>query len=379
MDRERTPVSATEEAAFRLAAIVESSDDAIVAKNLDGIVTNWNHAAVKLFGYFPEEIIGQSILTIIPSELHGEEREILRKIRSGEKIEHYETQRVRKDGQSIEVSLTISPIRDRNGNVIGSSKIARDISQRKKMERLLIRTEKIAATGRMAALIAHEINNPLDSVLNLVYLARTTVRANDPALQYLVTAEKELVRVSHIARKTLGYYRDPGTPVEIRLEEMFEEILTAWNAKLVSRHISVDCEYQHHDPLFSNKDDLIQIFLNLISNAVDAMPQGGTIKITTHQQGNSGIEIVIRDSGVGIQANVLENVFDAFFTTKGQSGTGIGLWVARHLAERHGGSISLSSQTETPVNGTTVKLFFQFQENVPAKEDRSAQRRMQTA
>lgn len=358
-----------DEALSRLAAIVESSDDAIVGKNLDGIITSWNQAAMNLFGYQPEEIIGHSILTIIPKDLHPEEVEILRKIRAGEKIDHYETSRLRKDGRFVEVSLTISPIRDRSGKVIGSSKIARDISERKKIERRLIQSEKFAATGRMAALIAHEVNNPLDSVLNLVYLARTSLSAKSRALPYLLSAEKELERVSQIARQTLGYYRVAETPAEIRLEELFEEILAAHNAKFISSNISVDCEFNHRDRLVSSKDDLMQIFVNLISNAIEAMPHGGLIKIKTLQKGTDGIEISIRDTGCGIAPDDLAKVFEPFFTTKGQLGTGIGLWVAREITEKHAGSINIESDTEPSANGTTVSLFFPLKEKIVVKED----------
>src|SRR5512146_2402196 len=156
-----------EEARRRLAAIVESSDDAIISKDLNGIITSWNASAARLFGYEPEEIIGKSVLTIIPPELHEEEAVILHKLRAGERIDHYETRRMRKDGTTVEVSLTISPMKDASGRVIGSSKTARDISERKRAEAALIQSERLAAIGRMAAAIAHEVNNPLEAITNL--------------------------------------------------------------------------------------------------------------------------------------------------------------------------------------------------------------------
>ena len=277
MEREIPAQTSAEEFQSRLAAIVESSDDAIVSKNLEGIITSWNQAACRLFGHTAEEMIGQSILKIIPPEIHGEEAEILRKIRAGERIDHYETRRVRKDGEVIDVSLTISPIRDHEGNIVGSSKIAREISARKEMERLLIQSEKLAATGRMAATIAHEINNPLDAVMNLVYLARTSLPANSKALHYLLTAERELERVSHIARQTLGYYRDPGPPSEVHLEQLLEEVLSVYHSKLIAGNVAVDCAFAHQRPIRASRDELMQIFSNLILNAVDAMPEGGVL------------------------------------------------------------------------------------------------------
>lgn len=345
----------------RLAAIVESSEDAIVSKNLDGIVTSWNQAACRLFGHTSDEMVGKSILKIIPEDLHHEEAEILRKIRAGERIEHYETRRVRKDGEMVEVSLTISPIRDSQGKVIGSSKIAREISERKKMERMLVQSEKLAATGRMAATIAHEINNPLDSVMNLVYLARTMLPGSSKALPYLLTAERELERVAHIARQTLGYYRDPGPPSKIQLEQLLEEVLSVYRSKLLAGNVAVDCAFDHHRPLQASRDELMQVFSNLITNAVDAMPDGGVLTIETHEIGQRGVEVLVRDKGVGINATNLERVFEPFFTTKGHRGTGIGLWVARQLLEKRGGSIHLQSSTEFPLNGTTVCVFLPFQ------------------
>ncbi len=345
----------------RLAAIVESSDDAIISKNLRGIITSWNQAAAHLFGYSAEEIIGRPILTIIPPELHSEEAEILRKIQSGERIDHYETRRVTKDGQMVDVSLTISPIRDRAGNIVGFSKIAREISRRKSMERRLIQSEKLAATGRMAATIAHEINNPLDSVMNLVYLARTSVAGNSKALPYLLKAENELERVSHIARQTLGYYRDPGPPAEIYLDRLLEEVLAVYRSRLLASNVAVDCAFAQYRPVSASRDELMHVFSNLITNAVDAMPEGGVLTIHTRDIDNAGVEVHFRDRGTGISAENLDRIFEPFFTTKGQRGTGIGLWVARQLLEKRGGSISLQSETKIPKNGTTVSVYLPFQ------------------
>jgi PAS domain S-box-containing protein len=361
IERKIRTKTANDDVQSRLAAIVESSDDAIISKNLDGIITSWNQAASSLFGYTAEEMIGEPILKIIPHNLHPEEAEILRRIRAGERIEHYETRRIRKDGETVEVSLTISPIKDGDGNIIGSSKIAREISARKKMERLLIQSEKLAATGRMAATIAHEINNPLDSVMNLVYLARTTVANNSKALPYLLTAERELERVAYIARQTLGYYRDPGPPSEIHLDQLLEEVLNVYYSKLLAGSVAVDCAFARHRSIRASRDELMQIFSNLIINAIDAMADGGVLTIKTREVGDRGVEILVRDNGTGISRENLDRVFEPFFSTKGQHGTGIGLWVARQLLEKRGGSINLQSSTEFPGAGTTVSVFIPFQ------------------
>src|SRR5581483_4661113 len=178
------------------------SDDAIISKDLNGMVTSWNKQAEHLFGYKEEEMIGRSILTIIPPELHRDEDMIIGKIRTGQKIDHFETVRVSKAGERIDVSLSISPVRDEHGTIIGAAKIARDIRENKKIERTLRTTEKLAAAGRLAATVAHEINNPLEAVANLIYLAKRDLPDPEKVASHLGSAKQELNRVAHITRQT---------------------------------------------------------------------------------------------------------------------------------------------------------------------------------
>ncbi len=352
-----------DESRFQLAAIVASADDAIVSKDLTGIVTSWNEGAQRMFGFAAEEMVGQSILQIIPEELRYEEDEILRKLRAGERIDHYETTRRKKNGESVHVSVTISPIRNATGQVIGASKIARDISDRKKLERLLIQSEKLAATGRMAATIAHEINNPLEAVMNLIFLARQHSPESGKAHNYLLTAEQELERVSHIARQTLGYYKDTGAPVDLLLHQLIENVLVVYNSRLTALGITVDLRFNDLQMISASRGEMLQVFSNVITNALDAMPKGGLLEISTRKLTGStgdGIQIVVRDNGAGIQRDHLEKIFEAFFTTKGNLGTGIGLWVARQLVEKRGGHISVASSIEPEKSGTTITIFVPF-------------------
>ena len=352
-----------DESRFRLAAIVDSADDAIISKDLNGIIQTWNEGAHRMFGYTSDEMVGQSILRIVPDNLRYEEDEILRKLRAGERVDHYETTRRKKSGESVDVSVTISPIRNGTGKVTGASKIARDISDRKRIERLLIQSEKLAATGRMAATIAHEINNPLESVMNLIYLARQHSVAEGQVHQYLKTAEEELERVSHIARQTLGYYKDTGSPSEVSLHALIENVLAVYNSRLISLAVSVDLRFNDLQKIVVSKGEMLQVLSNIIANAIDAMRQGGSLKISTRKMlGSSGdgIQTVIRDSGCGIKQEHLERIFEPFFTTKGDLGTGIGLWVARQLVERRGGQISVASSTEKGDSGTTITIFLPF-------------------
>jgi signal transduction histidine kinase len=196
--------------------------------------------------------------------------------------------------------------------------------------------------------------------MNLVYLARTSLPANSKALHYLLTAERELERVSHIARQTLGYYRDPGPPSDVHLEQLLEEVLGVYHFKLIAGNVAVDCAFAHQRAIRASRDELMQIFSNLILNAIDAMPEGGVLSIKTREVGDEGVEILVSDEGTGISPEHLGRVFEPFFSTKGQRGTGIGLWVARQLLEKRGGSINLHSSKEIPRNGTTVSVFIPF-------------------
>lgn len=351
----------SDESRFRLAAIVDSADDAIVSKDLNGIIRTWNEGAHGMFGYTPEEIVGQSILRLIPEHLRSEEDEILRKLCAGERIEHYETIRMKKSGELFEVSVTISPIKDEKGNVIGASKIARDISDRKRMERRLVESEKLAATGRMAAAIAHEINNPLESLINLIFLARQNTPADANAAGYLMTAEQELERVSHIARQTLGYYRDSGQPVPLRLPELLDNVLTVYGSKMTRAGIRVETQFHDLQKIVVSKGEMLQVFSNLVANAIDAMAdKGGLLRISTRKligSAGDGIQILVQDTGAGIKTEHLPKIFDPFFTTKGALGTGIGLWVARQLIENRGGQITVASSTENGNSGTAITIF----------------------
>jgi len=361
--RDITRQKKLEEAALRLAAIVESSDDAIASKDLNGIITSWNRSAEKLFGYTAEEIIGKSIITIIPPELHQDENMILSKIRRGERIEHFETIRLHKNGERLEVSLTISPVRDENGNVIGAAKIIRNITETNKIERALQTTEKLAAAGRMAATVAHEINNPLEAVTNLVYLAKRDLSNNDRVIGYLELASRELDRVAHITRQTLGFYRDSSSPVLFDVPEALDNLLLLYEKRLESRNIAVLKQYDNNAGITALAGEIRQALSNLITNSIDAMPTGGKLILRvsrTHQWNRShvdGVRLTILDTGSGIEPKHRKNIFQPFFTTKKDVGTGLGLWITRGIFEKHRGTIRMKSRTGQDNHGTAFSIF----------------------
>jgi len=363
--RDITEIRASEEALRRsvqrlgeLAAIVASSDDVILSKDLNGVITSWNEAATRVFGYSAEEMIGSSILKLIPEHLHSDEKTILENIRAGRRIEHFETVRLTKGGQLLDVSLTVSPVKDEKGVVVGASKILRDISGRKRMEQSLLQAEKIAATGRMAATIAHEINNPLEAVMNLLYLLRPMITDPEGVL-YLRSAEDEMGRVSHIAKQTLGYYREHASASNASLAEIALHAIAIYEPRCMAAGIAIRKFLDSSRYVVLRRGEMMQVISNLITNSIYAMPAGGLLSISVKDAEGSpdGIVLAIEDNGSGIAAKDLPSVFDAFFTTRNTVGTGIGMFVAKQFIEGHGGQITIESTNGAERHGTTVRVF----------------------
>jgi len=351
-----------QDALQRLAAIIDSSQDVIVSKDLNGIITSWNPSATRVFGYSAEEMIGASILKLIPEHLHSEEKTIIENIRAGRRVEHFETVRMTKDGNLLDVSLTISPMKDEQGKIIGASKILRDISDRKRMEQSLLQAEKIAATGRMAATIAHEINNPLEAVMNLLYLLRSKITDED-GLSYLSTAEGELGRVSHIAKQTLGYYREHAAATCASLSEIAQHAVTIYEPRCVAAGINISTSFVSSRKAILRRGEIMQVISNLIANAIYAMPTGGHLSVVVEDTDEPavGTVLTISDDGLGIAPRDLPKVCEAFFTTRSTVGTGIGLFVAKQFVEGHGGQISITSQNDAENHGTSVRIFVPLQ------------------
>jgi PAS domain S-box-containing protein len=318
-----------------------------------------------MFGYQASEIVGQPITLLIPPELLDDEPRILATIRAGQRIEHFETIRMKKNGERINVSLTISPVRDPAGQIIGVAKIVRNITQQKKLEEAFHITEKLAAVGRLAATVAHEINNPLEAVTNFIYLAKRQPDLPEQIRHYLERADRELARVSHIAQQTLGFYRDNSQPARLVIPSAIEDVLTIYENKFKYRGLSVAKEIQPNLTVCTLRGEFKQILSNLISNAIDASREGGKIVIRARasrhvRTGVDGIRVTIADNGIGIPAENQQKVFTPFFTTKKEVGTGLGLWVTKDLLEKNGGNIRFRSRSGAKP-GTAMSIFIPSQ------------------
>jgi PAS domain S-box-containing protein len=356
-------IGAATEAESRLAAIVESTDDAIIGKTLEGLVTSWNPAAERLFGYTAEEMIGQPIARLIPPERQDDFERILKTIRRGERVTHFETERIRKDGSRVHVSLTVSPIKNANGEIVGASKIARNVSDRKRAEvereELLRIAERARADAETAsrgkdeflAMLGHELRNPLSAIRNALVTAQLDPSRRNRAHQLACRQADQLARLVDdlldVARFTQGKLSLRkqqvvfASVIEQALDTarpLIEERAHKLTVSLPASDVKVEV-----DPM-----RLEQVIVNVISNAAKYTEPGGRIDIAAEAE-NGEVVLRVRDSGVGIRPDMLGRVFDLFAQAgrtedRKQEGLGIGLTVVRQLVELHGGRVEAHSE-----------------------------------
>ena len=251
------------------------------------------------------------------------------------------------DGYLIPIEDSAAPIRDDRGRLIGVVLVFRDVTQERKSQDLLRKSEKLAAAARLSATVAHEINNPLEAVGNLIYIAKSSPAVPADVVQHLTLAEQELERVAHITRQTLGFYRESNEAEPIDIPALIDSVLRLYSNKLDAKNIRVVREFAECPPMMGIAGELKQVVSNLVSNAVDAVTAYGTIRIrlmrSENKRGNA-VQLVIEDDGPGVSPENVERIFEPFFTTKKDVGTGLGLWVSKEIIERHGGTITVGSK-----------------------------------
>ena len=246
-----------------------------------------------------------------------------------------------------------------------------DIHDRRQAEQALLQTEKLAAVGRLAASIAHEINNPLESVTNLLYLAG---RSDDVAeiREFLKLAEQELSRVTVISSQTLRFYKQSTGPRALTAQELFGSVTSVFQGQLLNKNIALECDFEDAPPVICLDGEIRQVLANLVANAIDALPQkGGRLLLRSHAgtdgpSRREGIYLVVADNGAGMPQDVKARLFEAFFTTKGDNGNGLGLWVSKEIVDRHEAVLHVRSRQKGPGNGTVFRLFLPFQSAVAA-------------
>jgi len=377
-----TERKAAKDASAYLAAIVESSDDAIISKALDGLITSWNAGAERLFGYAREEMIGTPILRLIPPELHDEENQILEKLRRGERVSHYETVRLSKSGQRLLVSLTVSPVRDLQGRIVGASKFARDIGEHRRVEAALresenrlrnvaMERERLLESERAArseaerlghmkdeflATLSHELRTPLNAVLGWATLLRQPTLSPQDRQRGIETIERNARVQAQIINDLLDMSRIISGKIHLdmqplQLHDIITAAIEAVRPSAEARQIRLRSLLDSSIGLTrGDPNRLQQVMWNLLTNAVKFTPAGGRVQVILERV-NSHVEIVVEDSGLGIKPEFLPYVFDRFrqadaSTTRRFGGLGLGLSIVKNLVELHGGSVRVKSPGE---------------------------------
>jgi len=336
-----------------LASIVESSDDAIISKTIDGRITSWNRAAQRLLGYTESEIVGKSIITIIPPELHGEEQHILQRLRRGERIEHFDTVRLSKEGERLEVSLTISPLKDDEGEVVGASKIMRDIRRRKELEMRL--QEEHRLKDEFLAMLAHELRNPLAPIRTASEILARSPADDAHAQTAVATIKRQVTHLTRLVDDLLDISRITQGRIELERRPIDLADVIAQAVETVGPQLR---EKQHrlsvinatgYESLYVNGDfaRLVQCVGNVLSNAAKFTDPGGEISVHTYAESPTAV-VEVADNGAGISPRLLPRIFDLFVQSdraldRAQGGLGIGLAVVKRLVEMHGGDVAGAS------------------------------------
>ncbi|HSI15009.1 MAG TPA: PAS domain S-box protein [Chthoniobacter sp.] len=340
-----------------LSAIVDSSEDAIISKNLNSIVTSWNKSAERIFGFTADEMIGQSIARVFPPDRLEEETVIVHRISHGERVDHFETVRVRKDGKLIDVSLTISPVRDTDGKIVGASKIARDITEQKRASRRLADVhEELKRADRLKAeflaTLSHELRTPLTAILGWIQILKE-LPTPEELEQGIEVIERNVRLQSQLIEDLLDISRIESGKVALDVQRL--NLVAIVSAAMQTVRPSADSKEIKLTSAFSDVDGVVmgdknrlqQIVWNLLANAIKFTPRSGRIHVVIERV-NSHLEISVTDSGQGIAPEFLQHVFDRFrqadsTTTRKHGGLGIGLTIAKHLTELHGGHLAVRS------------------------------------
>jgi PAS domain S-box-containing protein len=348
------PVAASlraEEARALLAAIVSASDDAIVSKTLDGVILSWNAGAERLFGYPRAEAVGRSINLIIPEELRHEEQSILERLRRGERIDHFETVRVTKDGRRIDISLTISPIRDQAGRIVGASKVARDITERRQAEEALREADR--RKDHFLATLSHELRNPLAPIRNSLEIMKEAEGDADAVRRARATIERQLEQLVRLVDDLLDLSRITRDKLELRkqrfeLAPVVEQAVSSFRPLAERREQGLEVALPA-EPILLDADPvrLAQVLVNLLNNASKYSERGGTIRLAAERRGEEAV-ISVEDDGIGIPPEKLETIFEMFSQVeetleRSRGGLGIGLTLVKRLVELHGGAITAHS------------------------------------
>ncbi len=352
----------------RLRTTITSIGDGVITCDPEGRVHLMNTVAEELTGWTQEQaqrLPLEQVFRIVNETTRAAVENPVEKVRRLNRIVGLanHTALIKRDGTEIQIADSGAPIRDKDGVIVGFVMVFRDVTMERRTQDALVAQEKLAVAGRLAATIAHEINNPLSSVLDMLYLMRNGVNG-DETEQYMHLAEAELKRVGEIVRAMLGLYRESHAPIVVDLGSTMHDILLLMERRFSELGVRTVADLPPDICVMGFPAELRQVFTNLVSNAGEAAGRGGEVHVSVFADSSAsgqrpvkGAVVLIRDSGPGIADHVLSQLFQPFFTTKGENGTGLGLWVSRGIVAKHNGTIDLTSSTEPEIHGTTAKVF----------------------
>jgi PAS domain S-box-containing protein len=367
----RKNAQATYDSEQRLRTTLTSIGDGVVVCDQHGRVELLNTVAEQLTGWTQAEAAQRPIseVFLIVDEASRELMEnpvdaVLRTQRAVSLANHAIL--LRRGGGEVQIDDSGAPIFDRSGELSGVVMVFRDVSEQRRTQAALLASEKLAVTGRLAATLAHEIHNPLDSVVNLLYLMKNGATPEETG-EFLDLARSELDRVTQISRAMLGMYRESKTPIELDLTELLDSVLLLLQRQITQAGITLKKNLDNDARISGYPAELRQVFTNLLTNAMDASTPGSLIEVSLRSapslngprshNSRAGVTVSVVDHGLGISADTIKQLFQPFFTTKGEKGTGLGLWVSQGIVQRHGGDIRLESRTGETDHGTTVSVF----------------------
>jgi len=347
----------------RIREAFEFAASGMAIADLDGFFQETNPAYREIVGRTNRDLQEESILSITHDDDRDNCRYHLDKLLSGE-IPSFvlEKRYVRPDESSVWVRNSFALLKDACGRPSHIILICNDITERRRAERLLVEQEKLALVGQLATSIAHEINNPLEAVLNLLYLIGKS-ESLDEAHAFAAQAEEQVQRASQIASNTLKFHKQQARPTSVCVVQLVESVIVLFKGKLAAAKVDVEVEPRGKPKLTCFAGEIRQVLANLIGNALDAMPSGGRLRLrvraaTDWRHGEPGVRITVADTGFGMSTETRRRIYEPFFTTKEVSGTGLGLWVTAGILARHGGSMHLRSKTTPGASGTAFTLIF---------------------
>lgn len=333
------------------ADLLDLATDPIMVRDLDGAVRFWNSGAEKLYGWKREEILGTNLHEVLKTTFPVPFSRIMSSLEETQRWEGNLVQQTR-DGEEITVAYRKALKTDEAGNPVAILEIGRDMTATLRAEQGLRTAEKLAAMGRVAGIIAHEINNPLEAILNIFHLLRGHPSLDRQAREYAQMAENELLRVAHIVKHTLNFYREAQQPVSVSVSDALDNVLELQTRNLQLQAITLEKRYIADAVIQGFPGELRQVFMNLIGNAIQAMPHGGRLRISVREElnpktKNKRLSIFISDTGAGVKPEHAKQLFEPFFTTKATKGTGLGLWISKGIVQKYDGSIQFRSMTSS--------------------------------